>query len=106
MEHSILLAVEQLPATGQNLVKTRINGGRLQSDGITRQNGRRCVQQSNLRSTALQLQVDVQHVELVDQTDTFTLVICLVVGVLINDADDLLLGDILGIRLARDIERG
>ena len=49
--------------------------------------------------------MNVHHMQLINQTDAITLVISLVVGVLIDHTDDLLRRHILGVRLARDIER-
>ena len=90
MQHRIVFRIEQFPATGQNLIKSRTNGWCLQTDGITRQYSRRCRQRANLRCTTLQLQVDVHHMQLVYQADTLTLVIWLIIGILINDRNDLL----------------
>ena len=105
VQHGVILVVEHLPATGQHLVKTRIHRRCLQSERVARQHGRRRVQRTNLRSTTLQLQADIQHMQLIDQAHTLTFVASLVIRVLINHADDLLRRHIFGIRLARDIER-
>ena len=43
--------------------------------------------------------------QLIDQADTLTLIVRLVIGVLIDNTDNLLRCHILGIRLTRDIER-
>ena len=101
---SIVLRCEQLPTAGQYLIKTRIYTRSFHTECGTRQYSRRYIQRTNLRSTALQLQVDVNHVQLVDQAYTFTLVIGFIVGVLIDNANHLLRRYILSIRLTRDVQ--
>ena len=43
--------------------------------------------------------MDVHHMQLVNQADTFTLIVGLIIGVLIDHTDDLLRRHILGVRL-------
>ena len=106
MQHSIVLAGKQFPTIGQYLIKTRIYSRSLQANSVTWQYGRWCIQRSNLRCATLQLQVDIHDMEFVHQTDTLAFVIGFIVGVLIDNTDDLLRRYILSVRLTGNIERG
>ena len=91
----IVLTWEQFPTVCDNLVKTRVHRRRLHAEGVTRQDGRRCAQLTDLRCSTLQLQVNVHHVEFVGQRYTVTLIVILIISILIDHADDLLLSHIL-----------
>ena len=78
----------------------------LQSDGVAGQHHPGCLQRVDDGCTALELQVDVDDVQLVDQFHVVAVVGTFVVGVLIDDGDDLLRLQVVDVALARDVERG
>ena len=101
---SLIIVGEDLPAVTKRLIESRIHLRCCQADSIARQYGGRRTQFTDSGHSTLQLQMDVHHMELISLLDT-AIVFILIVGILIDHGDDLLLGHIVDIALAADIER-
>ena len=106
MELGIGGVVVDFPATTNQLIGTRCHLGLVHAHGSSRQYGRWRQQLVDDWCTTLKLQVDVDDVELVHQTDTLARFVTLVIGVLIDDGDNLLLRQVVDIAFTTHIERG
>ena len=97
------LRLEQLPTTTRQLVGTWCHVRILQADGRTRQHNLWRQDVLYVWHTTLELDMNVHHMALADRRDV-TVRIALFVVVLIDDGDNLILRQVIDIRLAAHIE--
>ena len=104
MVHRIFTISEEFPSIAKRLIEAGIHLRCRQTDSIARQYGWWRIEHTDSGQTALQLQMDVHHVQFIRLLDT-AVVFILIVGILIDHGDDLLLGQVIDIALTADVER-
>ena len=102
----LVVVGEDFPSAAQYLVGSGRYVGLLHAHGGAGQHYRRRREGRDGGHSALELQVDVDHVNLVGHVDVLAGVVALVVVVLIYGCYDALLGEVVDFALARDVERG
>ena len=99
------VVVEDFPARLGDVEGTRGDGGDVQAQRGTRQHEGRRVQLANLGHAALEADMDVDDVALGDGRDVVARLVALLVLVEVDDGDDLLLREVVDVRLVRHVER-
>ena len=99
------VVVEDLPSGLGDVEGARRDGGDVQAQRGTRQHEGRRVQLANLGHAALEADMDVDDVALGDGRDVVARLVALLVLVEVDDGDDLLLREVVDVRLVRHVER-